>query len=641
MDIKTILSKPLPVIWYRFVQLVKLIYFAKTNFWQKKEINILKILDKSSVVWKHKSQLFVSHQDNTKDVLDKNTILSANRILEGKISIFEVTYTFAYPLQWNEDWRYNHKWENNYYKNYSFYEKNKTIPYDVKFPWELSRLSFLIPVARAYKITKHSKYLDFIAKTLKDWKINNPMAYSVNWYAMEVSMRSINLIQLREILLLSTDSDKTISILNEILLLQGVFLWRNIEYTDVRGNHYSANLTALLLLGTVFKKYYIEANKWFNYAVKRIEKEFHLQFINDGVNFEKSIPYHRLVVEFYLISFVLMKRLNISLKPKTLKKFKNACFFIKGYTKPNKLTPIIGDNDSASVFKNDNITLNNHTNILQLASLFFKDNSLNIVNIVYNSSFDIFGMTKKKNTIKSKKEFNSLYYKQGGFLIAKKNLDYFIVDVGEVGMNGRGGHGHNDLFSFELFLDNKNIIVDAGCYTYTGDLVLKNEMKSSNYHNGLTIDNEEIAPLIGDWSISNIAKPYDQKSTESNNELTISAKHNGYQRLNDAVEHKRIFKINKTNFSLRCDDLITCNNKHTVERFLHFAENINLSINDHIILATQRKKQYKIIFDKDSKLKISNCLLSYNYGSKLNVQKVIVRNKVDKTIKLSFIIKKN
>lgn len=638
MDIKTILSKPLPVVWYRFVQLVKLIYYAKTNFWQKKEINISKILNKSSSICKQESQLFaVMHQSNNNG-LDKNTIISANAILEGEISIFGVIYKFTYPLLWNKDWRYNHKWENSYYKNYSFYERNKAIPYDVKFPWELSRLSFLIPVARAYKITRHPKYLDFITKNLKDWKTNNPMAYSVNWYAMEVSVRSINLIQLREILLLSKNSEKTISILNEILLLQGVFLWRNIEYTDVRGNHYSANLTALLLLGTVFKKDYKEANKWFNYAVKRIEKEFHLQFI-DGVNFEKSTQYHRLVIEFYLISFLLFKRMKINISPQTIQKFKKACYFIKDYTKPNMTTPIFGDNDSASIFNNDTISLNNHANILQLASVFLDDRDLNISENNFTSTIELFGIQKLKLNNKQN-NFNIYNHLKGGFIIAKKQTNYFIIDVGEVGMNGRGGHGHNDLFSFELFLNNRNLIIDPGCYTYTGDLELKNEIRSSKNHNILIIDDKEIAPIKGIGTISNIAKPTNVLLKETDKILTISGKHNGYSRLEENLNYKRTFIINKKNFSLQCEDEIMCKKRHVIKRFLHFSEDVILSINKNCIVVFLKNEQYKITFDKNSQLKIETYMLSYNYGSKIMAQKVIISNLIYKSKILKFTIDK-
>ena len=122
-------------------------------------------------------------------------------------------------------------------------------------------------MARAYQLQQDASQLAYIQHILSDWKTSNPIGFSVNWYPMEVSVRTINLIQLREILLEASNTDEVLNLLNEILLLHGILLWRNVEYTDIRGNHYSANLTALLLLGNVFKDFYAEAKAWYKYAV--------------------------------------------------------------------------------------------------------------------------------------------------------------------------------------------------------------------------------------------------------------------------------------------------------------------------------------------------------------------------------------
>jgi len=641
MNIKTILSKPIPVVWYRFKQLLKLKYYYKTQFWSKVEKQITSKVSKTDTCIA-KSNLFhegfKGYNETTKG-LNTITLENASRILEGAISVFDVDHKFEFPLQWNADWRANETWENKYFKGYSFYKPNKENEYDVKFPWELSRLSFLITIARAYLINNEAKYLEFINTTLQHWKTENPIAHSVNWYPMEVAVRTVNLIQLRELLLLTTKADKTINLLNEVLLLQGVFLWRNVEYTDIRGNHYTANLTALLLLGKVYKDYYKEAKKWYSYSIDKTEKEFHLQFLKDGVNFEKSIPYHRLVVELFFISFLVIKRSGLYLKPETITVFKNANNFIKAISKPNLLTPIIGDNDSASIFQNDELPLNNHSNILQLSSLLLEDNNVNITNTLYHSSREFFGIERIEDSTK-KTGFKSSFFETGGFISAKTRTDYFITDYGEVGMKGRGGHGHNDLFSFELMLDNQDIIVDPGCYTYTGNLELKSKMKSSLYHNGLAVDNQEIAPQIGEWGISNIATPENVSCNEDEHLIVISGEHNGYKKLEDPLKHKRSFTIAKNFNEIICEDEVFCNGQHEITRSLHFAEDVVLEIKDKSIVVKAENKLYLITFDDDTKIMPSNYFLSRNYGSKVKVNGIVLKTNITKDTYLFFNIKK-
>lgn len=640
MNIKTIISKPIPVIWFRFKQLVKIKYYDRTHFWPKVETQVTHKVSNAET-YKAKSNLFHNDFKGYNEVtkgLNDSTLKNADNILDGTISVFDVEYQFKFPLKWNVDWRASETWQNKYFKEYSFYKLKKEKEYDVKFPWELSRLSFLITIARAYLISNEQKYIGFIHITLKSWKTENPLAHSVNWYPMEVAVRTVNLIQLRELLLLAPKTDKSINLLNELLLLQGVFLWRTVEYTDIRGNHYAANLTALLLLGKVYKGFYKEAKQWYDYAISKTEKEFHLQFLKDGVNFEKSIPYHRLVVELFFTSFLVIKRSGINLKQDTLTIFKNANNFIKGVTKPNLETPIIGDNDSASVFQNDNVSLNNHSNILQLASLLLEYDSLNISNEVYQSSIEFFGIeTLKKPT---KEVFQLSYFEKGGFISAKTTSDYFITDYGEVGMKGKGGHGHNDLFSFELMLDNQDIIVDPGCYTYTGNLELKSEMKSSLYHNGLVVDNEEIAPQIGEWGISNIATPENVSCNEGEHSLVISGEHNGYKRLEKPVKHKRIFTITKDLNNILCEDEVICNSKHEITRSLHFAEDINLEIKNESLVIRAKNKQYLITFDPDTTVTIKNYYLSRNYGLKLEAKTAVLKTNITSNTSLHFNIKK-
>lgn len=222
----------------------------------------------------------------------------------------------------------------------------------------------------------------------------------------------------------------------------------------------------------------------------------------------------------------------------------------------------------------------------------------------------------------------------------KDQSNYFITDHGEVGMKGRGGHGHNDLFAFELMLDRQDLIVDAGCYTYTGDLQLKNEMKSSAYHNILTIDNQEIAPLIGNWGIADIAKPYHVLIAEEQDKIIISGKHDGYKRLPDEIKHMRKFELNKTNFKLSCSDNVSCKLEHSIQRHLHFSENVELRINENKVEATMGVLQYEIIFDENSKPKIEDYYLSYNYGSKITAKRLILETQINGSCELCFTIEK-
>jgi uncharacterized heparinase superfamily protein len=280
--------------------------------------------------------------------------------------------------------------------------------------------------------------------------------------------------------------------------------------------------------------------------------------------------------------------------------------------------------------------------MLQLASLLFKDEAINITSNKYQSSYEVFGNKSVQELSNTKQNaFESHYYDKGGFVSIKDQQSYFITDVGEVGMKGRGGHGHNDLFSFELMHNQTDLIVDPGCYTYTGDLALKTKMKSSTYHNGLLVDGKEIAPMIGNWGISNVALPYNVEVNKTAKGVTISGMHSGYNRFQDSVVHERNFEILKEGFELSCTDRIFCKDAHQITRNLHFSEKVSLEIKDKDILVSCNAKYYKIVVDVNTECRIENFNLSYNYGSKINSKKLVLLSTIKGTSKLFFSIKKN
>ena len=73
-----------------------------------------------------------------------------------------------------------------------------------------------------------------------------------------------------------------------------------------------------------------------------------------------------------------------------------------------------------------------------------------------------------------------------------------VVDAGEVGMGGIGGHGHNDVLSFDLSAAGAPLLVDSGTYTYTADPAARQAMRSTAAHNALRIDGQETSRLAGD-----------------------------------------------------------------------------------------------------------------------------------------------
>src|SRR5262249_19085862 len=154
---------------------------------------------------------------------------------------------------------------------------------------------------------------------------------------------------------------------------------RTVEYTDVRGNHYAANLVALLLLGLTLDQSYPGATAWWRYAARRIVREAQLQILPDGVDLEKSLSYHRLVAELFLLSMITMERTGLAGSPRMRGRLHAACAYSAACTRPDGLTPNVGDNDGARALSFDVADSRDHRELVGLGAILFDDGALKAV----------------------------------------------------------------------------------------------------------------------------------------------------------------------------------------------------------------------------------------------------------------------
>src|SRR6185369_3917681 len=103
-------------------------------------------------------------------------------------------------------------------------------------------------------------------------------------------------------------------------------------------------------------------------------------------------------------------------------------------------------------------------------------------------------------------------FPDGGFFVLRSERAHVFIDCGEVGMHGRGGHGHNDILSFELWLDGINLVTDCGAFLYTASREWRNRFRSTAFHNVVQVGTEEINRFISPdnlWQLKDDARPQD------------------------------------------------------------------------------------------------------------------------------------
>lgn len=476
---------------------------------------------------------------------------------------------------------------------------------DIKYPWELSRFQFLPTLIKAYETYNNEKYALEAKNLINDWITKNPLEKGVNWKnPMEAAIRACNFALAQRFFQKSKHwNDEN---WNEKFLISiiehGKFNFNNLEYRwNANTNHLLADLTGLLLLGIMFPQLK-DARKWKARAVHELEIEIQKQVYEDGVDFEASIPYHGLVCEMLGLCALFGRANGIEFSQNFMERLNGMFEFVYYYTKPNGLTPQIGDGDDGKFFIFEDFFKReprDQSYLMRFARELFPLNNLFI----------------QSNTAPTSRGFNvSRIY------IMRKDNFYCIVDCGNTGQNGNGGHSHNDLLSFELSVGGEDFIIDPGTYTYTGNIAERKRFRGTAMHNTVMIDGQEINRFKSytPFSVHEDAIPQINRWASNEDHDALDAHHTGYGRLKDPILHQRFFMLDKKHLSLRISDIFTGGGEHRMTWNFHFAPGVSLVLLANKLCASKNGKKIDIIIPDELKkyAKICDSEVSPRYGIK-------------------------
>lgn len=525
-------------------------------------------------------------------------------------------------INWHKDFKSGRIWDKSFYTQIN--SKQSINKSDIKVPWELSRFHQALWLAKAYILTGEEKYSEKYFDLINDWIDQNPFCFVVNWNcAMEVAIRSVNWILSLHIFKNSSRfTDELKQKIYNSIYQHGVFIRNNLEYGRRNGNHYLSDLMGLIWIGAFFFNHSF-GKRWFYFAKKELEKEILIQVYDDGVDYEKSTYYQRLVTEIFTLSLIAAKKLEVDFSDSFKNRLHKMFDFISEYIIDDEV-PDVGDCDDGRVLKfflTEKIS--EMRNLLSISSILFTDRKLKsksekfYVDALFLSGTK--GLSKFNEIQNTKIEIESKAFPKGGFYILRSNNFFVFFDAGDIGMNGWGGHGHNDLLSFELAYRNKRFIVDSGTYVYTPDPEMRQLLRSTSSHNTIMIDKQEIAEFLNLFRIkSDFTNPEIKFLDLNKNSFdTITVQHHAYERMINPVTVERTITLNKKEESLLIVDQVFGNGKHQIDLFFHFhPEVLSEKKNKNEFILTRDSSSIKIKFNSADNLKIAveDYYYSESYG---------------------------
>lgn len=323
--------------------------------------------------------------------------------------------------------------------------------------FNLHYLEFLIPLAAAWRRSREQTYYECFRRYVRRWILDNRKGSGDGWHPYTISLRLTNLWICMDGFGEVLEADEEfLQELQNSMYAQYCHLQKKLEL-HLLGNHYFENLKAVLL-GSL---YFQEADVYKEYK-KKLEQEIREQILPDGVHYERSMMYHKIILEGLLRTARAMEAFGKTVKPPLIKVFQKMADAAYSLEEGMGQTPLFNDSG---------------------------DNVARPVGGLLRALGKWFGIVPEEQTT----------FASAGYYCLKDEKKKLVFDAGEIAPDYMPGHGHCDGLSFELAWMGRPLFVNGGTGQYQGEL--RSYFRSTMAHNTVVLEGEEQSDCWGEHRV--------------------------------------------------------------------------------------------------------------------------------------------
>ena len=431
---------------------------------------------------------------------------------------------------------------------------------------------------------------------MNSWIINNPPCNGNGWEPYPLSIRLVNWIKW-----LSKKDYIDLKYINS-LYQQSEALYQQIEY-HILGNHLFANAKALIFSGAYLKG--VVADKYINKGLKILNHELKEQFLSDGGHFELSPMYHQILL------WDLLELIDLVRVSQNKKLLEQLCYWKSVASKAlSWLSSMLHPDGEIG---------------------FFNDAAIGIA----VPPHEIFKYAKKLSINDDYKISRLVTNYSSGYSNIKFDDYTVIFDHANVGPDYLPGHAHADSLSFEMSVGQQRLFVNSGTSLY-GISDERLRQRKTAAHNTVEVNSCDSSEVWSGFRVARRAYSTLNKSffDEINQNVVISASHDGYTRVDKNIIHSR---------TLTCGfDQVTIEDtfgKVVGGTFiLHLHPNIEVIKRSNRILILKINDFLNVEFSSSDDIKIEPSTWHPRFGESVDNNKIIInfnKNKISSCIKIS------
>ncbi|MCI8403242.1 MAG: hypothetical protein HFI38_14325 [Lachnospiraceae bacterium] len=401
--------------------------------------------------------------------------------------------------------------------------------------FNLHYFEYGIGLGAKYKKTRDLKYYDKFKEFIQSWIKATPTGEGDGWHPYTISMRIPNWFIGLELFgdVFMADTNFKTEILKSIYAQYHTLLKRT--ETWQLGNHYFENLKTLIFCSLIFREKEI-----FDKNIKRFKKELREEILSDGIHFELSPMYHKVIQEDLIRVLFCLKQ--------------------AGRKEYNELLPVLQQMTDAAVSMERGMG----------RTPLFNDSGDNVakpLTSLLNAERRLFHIeAKEKNA----------FHAAGYYKLYNGNIA-LMMDAGKIGPDYMPGHGQCDCLSFELAVDARPLFVNSGTYQYQGKD--RGYFRSTRAHNTIQIGAHEQSEYWGEHRVARRIKIISVQQREQG----ILGEYKNYL----GERHKR--EICLSTGVLSVWDSVTEEKEENVHSYLHIAPEFHVFQEEKYIWIADRK----------------------------------------------------
>ena len=358
---------------------------------------------------------------------------------------------------------------------------------DVKEVWEPARFAWAYDLVRAWLITRDDRYAAAFHSALASWIEGNRPYRGVHWACgQETAIRAVALLYAEANLVGAPSSTQhAMARIAAVLAASGERINDAIGYAlSQRNNHAISEAVGLLVLGARFRGTHPEAVRWASHGKHLLEGLIREQFAEDGWYIQHSFNYLRLALDQCIIAQRVLRSASIALSPVATNRLKAATGLLITLMEPRTgVVPNYGANDGAFVHPITLAEFRDYRATVTAACASFG------VPLPANVAPDreVLAWLGLAGVPRGEPIRDGVHSGVSGWAIARRGGTVAFLRAGKY----TSRPGHLDALHTDVRIRGREVIVDAGTYSYNAPPPWRNGLAGARVHNGPLLDDRE------------------------------------------------------------------------------------------------------------------------------------------------------